>query len=186
MLLIFMGKSASGKSTIEENFEKMISFTSRDPRLSDVHGRDYYFYTRMMIETELRKFKAGEESWIKQIAEYKGHYYGTSQEEVERIQKLPLVVAVMNLEGAKDMKAIMEKEGIETHIIWLEVDENIRIQRIMGRAGDTGETPQQINERLNEDDRNHEKEEADFIFDNNGTPEELLANIHQFLKEREA
>lgn len=178
MLLIFVGKSACGKSTIEKHFEKMVFFTSRNPRNGEIHGKDYYFYNKEMIEETLEKRKKGEETFIIQISENFGNYYGTNKEEVERIKNKDLVIAVMNLEGAKDMKEIMKENGIETKIIWIEIDEEIRLQRLMGRTQDTNETEEQIKERLNEDFRNKDKEEVDIIIENNGSLEEVLNKIH--------
>ena len=72
MLLILVGKSGCGKSTIEKHFEKMISFTSRLPRSGEVHGKDYYFYDRVAIEQEILKFEANEPTFIKQLSSYAG------------------------------------------------------------------------------------------------------------------
>ena len=178
MLIILVGKSGCGKSTIEKNFEKMISFTTRKPREGEKHGKDYYFYERRTVESEIPKFKQKEPTFIKQLSEYGGEYYGTSEEEVERIKQLnDTVVAVMNLEGAKDMKEIMNNYGIEAKIVWVEIDEKLRIERMTNRMQDTGESIEQIKERLNEDYRDVEKKEVDIIIENNGELEEVLGKL---------
>lgn len=177
MLLILVGKSGCGKTTIEKHFEKMISFTTREKRENEVHGKDYYFYDQKVVEEAIQRLKKGEKTFIKQLSSYNGFHYGTSQEEVERIKNLDLAVAVMNLEGAKDMKQIMQDNGVPAKIIWIEIDENIRVNRIMKRMSDTGENLEQIKERLSEDERNHEKEEVDLILSNNGTLEEIVNKL---------
>ena len=182
MLMIFVGKSGCGKSTIEKHFEKMISFTTRKAREGEVNGKDYYFYDRKVIEQEIPKFQAKQPTFIKQLSTYAGEYYGTSQEEVERIKKLDLAVAVMNLEGAKDMQNIMRENGVKTKIIWIDIDEDLRIERITGRTADTGETLEQIKLRLNEDFRDNEKEEVDYILENNGSLEEILKKINDLVE----
>lgn len=184
MLLILVGKSGCGKSTIEKHFEKMISFTTRKPREGEVHGTDYYFYDRQTVEQEIPAFQRKEPSFIKQLSSYAGEHYGTSEEEVTRIAQLDLAVAVMNLEGAKDMKRIMNENGVDATIIWIDIEEDLRIKRITERMSDTGETLEQIKERLNEDHRNAEKEEVDLIIENNGTLDDVIENIKKIKKVR--
>ena len=49
MIIVLLGASGSGKSTIENElathygFEKIISYTTRPPRDGEVNGKDYYF-----------------------------------------------------------------------------------------------------------------------------------------------
>lgn len=178
MLIILVGKSGCGKSTIEKHFKKMISFTTRSPRDGEVNGEDYYFYPLEKVLAEIPKFKAGSPSFIKQLSMYGENYYGTSEEEVNRIKNLDeTVVAVMNLEGAKDMQQIMKDNGVESKIVWVDIDEDIRIDRIKSRMEATGESEEQINNRLNEDYRNEEKKFVDIIIENNGRLEDVLEKI---------
>lgn len=180
MLVILVGKSGCGKSTIEQRFEKMVSFTTRPPRTGEVHGRDYYFYPRQEVEAAIAQREAGNRTFIAQLSTYGGEYYGTSEEEVERIRTCPLVVAVMNLEGAKDMKALMNQYGIDAKIVWVDIDEALRLSRITSRMEETGESAAEIAERLQEDHRDAEKAEVDAVIDNNGTLEEAVETIQAF------
>ena len=49
MIIVLLGASGSGKSTIENEltihhgFKKIISYTTREPRDGEVNGKDYYF-----------------------------------------------------------------------------------------------------------------------------------------------
>ena len=49
MIIVLLGASGSGKSTLEHElathhgFEKIISYTTRQPRESEENGKDYYF-----------------------------------------------------------------------------------------------------------------------------------------------
>lgn len=182
MLIILMGKSGCGKSTIEKYFPKMISFTTRLARENEVHGRDYYFYDKDEVEREIPKFKNGEKSFIRQLSTYGGNFYGTSQEEVDRILSQDLTIAVMNLEGSLDMKRIFESEGGLAKIIWVDIDEEIRLKRLMERMNDTGEDVEKIKERLNEDYRNEEIKFADYVLTNNGSLEEAVGKINDLVK----
>lgn len=174
MLVILVGKSGCGKSTAEKHFEKMISFTTRPKRANEVHGVDYYFYTKDAVEEAIECRSKGQTTFIKQLSSYLGNYYGTSEEEVERIKKVELVVAVMNIEGALDMKQIMHDNGVESTIVWVDIDESLRIERMQERANESGE---HVANRWNEDYRELEKEMVDVCIVNNGSLESLVEKI---------
>jgi guanylate kinase len=63
------------------NLEFSVSATSRNPRHSETHGKDYYF----LPETEFRqKIEDGE--FLEWEEVYDGIFYGTLKNEVERIR----------------------------------------------------------------------------------------------------
>src|SRR5258708_10052654 len=77
---IISAPSGSGKSTLVSelrrsvpNLEFSISYTTRAPRGSEQHGREYFFLTRDEFE---RMIAAGE---FLEHAEVFGNYYGTAR-----------------------------------------------------------------------------------------------------------
>jgi guanylate kinase len=79
-LFMVVAPSGAGKSTLvnallakEPGIKLSISFTTRDPRPNEQHGREYYFTT---VEDFLRRKAEGE---FLESAEVHGNYYGTSR-----------------------------------------------------------------------------------------------------------
>lgn len=85
LLIVLSGPSGVGKGTVrkalfdqEDNqFEYSISMTTRDRRVGEVDGVDYFFRTREEFE------KLIEEGRMLEYAEYVGNYYGTPLDYVE-------------------------------------------------------------------------------------------------------
>lgn len=88
--IIFSAPSGAGKTTIvkyllsksELKFEFSVSATSRDPRVNEVQGKDYYF-----ISVEDFKNKIENDEFLEWEEVYEGTYYGTLKSEVSRIAK---------------------------------------------------------------------------------------------------
>lgn len=85
--IIFSAPSGAGKTTIVQALLKRmeglafsISACSREPRVNEKHGIDYYF---LGIEGFQEKIKEG--AFIEWEEVYKNHFYGTLKEEVDRL-----------------------------------------------------------------------------------------------------
>ncbi len=88
-LVIFSAPSGAGKTTIVRhllslnlNFEFSVSATTRKPRGSERHGKDYYF-----LSGEEFKKKKDRDEFLEWEEVYPGCFYGTLKSEVERIFK---------------------------------------------------------------------------------------------------
>lgn len=88
ILFIISAPSGSGKSTLVSELRKQvtgvdfsISWTTRPPRGSEEHGREYYFTDRAHFE---QMIAAGE---FLEYAEVFGNYYGTSRHSLEEARK---------------------------------------------------------------------------------------------------
>jgi guanylate kinase len=86
-MIVVSAPSGSGKTTIVKamlaadlKLEFSVSACSRQPRVNEQHGRDYYF---MSVE-EFQK-KIAEDAFIEWEEVYSGNYYGTLKSEVQRI-----------------------------------------------------------------------------------------------------
>jgi guanylate kinase len=84
ILFIISAPSGSGKSTLVSEVRKQltgidfsVSWTTRSPRGSEQHGREYYFTSREEFE---KMRDAGE---FLEYAEVFGNYYGTSRRSLE-------------------------------------------------------------------------------------------------------
>lgn len=86
-MIVVSAPSGSGKTTIvkamlaaDMKLEFSVSACSRQPRINEQHGRDYYF----LSVAEFRK-KIAEDAFIEWEEVYPGNYYGTLKSEVQRI-----------------------------------------------------------------------------------------------------
>ncbi len=88
ILFIISAPSGSGKSTLVSELRKQvsgvdfsISWTTRAPRGSEEHGREYYFTTRAEFE------RMDAEGMFLEHAEVFGNYYGTARHSLEDARK---------------------------------------------------------------------------------------------------
>ena len=85
--IIFSAPSGAGKTTIVHHLlgnlgalEFSVSACSREPRVNEVHGKDYYF---LGIDGFRRKIEEG--AFVEWEEVYKDNYYGTLKSEIDRI-----------------------------------------------------------------------------------------------------
>lgn len=109
ILFIISAPSGSGKSTLVSELRKQvtgvdfsISWTTRPPRGSEEHGREYYFTDRATFE---KMIAAGD---FLEHAEVFGNYYGTSKRSLDeaRRQGHDLILDI-DVQGAAQVRATM-------------------------------------------------------------------------------
>lgn len=106
LLIIVSGPSGSGKGTIcsellkKYNIWESISMTTRNPRLGEIEGVNYYYVTKAEFENRINKNELLEYAEV-----YNGTYYGTPKEEVlKRINAGVDVLLEIDIEGALKVK----------------------------------------------------------------------------------
>ena len=142
-LIIFSAPSGSGKTTIVKhllnrgfNLEFSISATSRKPRGTEEHGKDYYFLT----PAEFRK-KIEESAFLEWEEVYANTYYGTLKSEVERITANDNnVVFDVDVIGGLNIKSFYGERALAIFIQPPSVKE--LENRLKSRATDDAETIQ--------------------------------------------
>src|ERR1035437_31081 len=106
ILFIISAPSGSGKSTLVSELRKQvggadfsISWTTRAPRGSEEHGREYYFTTREEFERMLA------DGLFLEHAEVFGHYYGTARHSLDdaRTQGHDLLLDI-DVQGAAQVR----------------------------------------------------------------------------------
>jgi guanylate kinase len=109
ILFIISAPSGSGKSTLVSELRKQvsgvdfsISWTTRPPRGSEEHGREYYFTSRDQFERMIAEAK------FLEYAEVFGNYYGTARHSLEeaRRQGHDLLLDI-DVQGAAQVRAMM-------------------------------------------------------------------------------
>ena len=107
VLLILAGPAGVGKSTLSERlvaeipgFERVITATTRPPRIGEVNDRDYHFLTPQQFDEKLAAGEFLEWAWVHQK-----HRYGTLKSTV--LARLPHTSLVMNIDvqGVRSVRA---------------------------------------------------------------------------------
>lgn len=168
MIIIITGPSGSGKTTLRRilnekyNIPTLQNVTTRDKRPGEEDGRDYLFIT--VEEFQRMKDKGLLLEWVK----YSGNYYGL----IGNAKGDMKGVTVLETEGAKRIKGMFPHK---VKIVYLDVPEIIRRERMLGR----GDSPEYVSERIRWDRERFEasgfKGQADLVLDN--------ADIGQAVKE---
>jgi guanylate kinase len=106
-IIVITAPSGAGKSSIVrkllvQNHELSfsISCTTREPRLGEVNGKDYYF-----ISADEFKRKVANNEFAEHEEVYPGKFYGTLKSEIERIwSKRQVAVFDIDVKGAMNLK----------------------------------------------------------------------------------
>ena len=149
MIIVLLGASGSGKSTLEHElathhgFEKIVSYTTRQPRESEENGKDYYFVDNDTFNEILDRGLFAEHDEYSQ-----NRLYGTLKSDYVEGNK----VVVLTPNGLRQLKKNCPNEDIFTVLV--ESSLGTRIKRYIDRCDvnkfnfdDAGE----IFERINRD-----------------------------------
>ncbi len=129
MLFVLQGPSGSGKTTQaahlarEKSFEKIITATTRAPRIGEVHGKDYYF---LDDDTYDEKLKKGE---LLAPTSIHGARYGIPKADLLSVirSKDRHALVILDDKGARELKAM------GAFVIGLRLDEATRHARLLKR-----------------------------------------------------
>ena len=178
-LIIFIGGSGSGKSAlaqylIENNeAEKIVSTTSRNPRIGEINGKHYNFEDLDVIETMIKEDKFLEYSI------YSGNYYGITKDEIEkRMSNSDLVVHVMEIKGALKVK----KTFPNTILIYCDAPIDILMERMYERGDDFKSITKRVKTYVEEKEYDNIKY-ADFVINNTGSIEDSYKQLDTILEQ---
>lgn len=124
-MLILVGGSASGKSTIEKllcenyGYKKVTSYTTRSPREGEVDGIHYHFITKKEFAEKQNK------GFFAEVGCYNGWLYGSAVEDCTNDK-----VAVLTPHGMRQIKQMPEIDAI---CFYIKVDRRDRLIKILQR-----------------------------------------------------
>lgn len=140
-LVIVSAPSGAGKTTLVKhllstglNLEFSISATSREKRHTEMHGKDYYFFT-----PEDFKKHIDNNSFLEWEEVYENKYYGTLKSEVDRItSKGGNVIFDVDVVGGLNIKKFYGNKALAIFINPPSVE--TLHHRLIGRGTDDTET----------------------------------------------
>lgn len=125
-MIVLVGESASGKSSIERNlvdnygYKKIVSYTTRQPRQGEVDGIDYHYISESQF-SNLKK-----EGFFAEIGEYNGWHYGTAKNDCTSDK-----VAVVTPHGLRQLAKI---PNLDIHAFYINVSRRDRLIKILQRG----------------------------------------------------
>ena len=163
-MLILIGPSASGKTEVAKYLKKMyhidkiITYTTRNPRENELKDVDYHFIS--LEEFALLK----EQDFFVETTYYNHNYYGNAKKDI-----LDDKCIILDPNGLKSFLSLNNPRIIS---IYLDCDEDIRLQRMIARKDPLLEAKKRIiNDRIAFYDKNLEG--VTFVIDSskNNIPE---------------
>lgn len=185
-VIILAGKAGSGKDTLKRllvqymeqdgmQINNIITSTTRDKRANEVDGVDYYFYTSEQMTEKLLNDELAE------AVVFNGWVYAT---EYKALSKDKINIGIYNLAGAE---ALAQNPELETYIIYLDVEDSVRLIRYLDRDEMTKDKIREMFRRYEADEQDFEDVEdiATHIFkpDVKASPEENAKELLSLVKE---
>lgn len=148
MILILMGKTASGKDTIAKEltsnykFGKIITYTTRPPRPNEKDGVDYYFISQLDFQKKIKADFFVE--WKVYQSAFGDWYYGTAFKDLKQDS-----VLILTPTGVKDLA---KNTICQFRTVLIDAPKEVRLQRLMERGDEYAEALR----RLEHDEKDFE------------------------------
>lgn len=130
MIICLLGASGSGKSTLENEianrfgYKKIVSYTTRRPRMGEILDKDYHFINNMQFE------KMISQGLFAEYDEYsQSRMYGTVKEDYKSGDK----IVVLTPNGLRQLKKNCPDEKI--YSVLVEANLGTRVKRYIDRCG---------------------------------------------------
>lgn len=130
MIVVLLGASGSGKSTIENilsekyGYEKIVSYTTRPQRVGEANGKDYHFITNEIFKEALNKGLFAEYDEYSQE-----RFYGTLKSDYRKGNK----VVVLTPNGLRQLRKTCKDDDIFT--VYVDASLGTRVKRYIDRCG---------------------------------------------------
>ena len=164
-MIVIIGKTASGKDTIvkklcdENDFNKIITYTTRPPRTNEINGKTYSFISQEDFEYKIHNnFFAEYKSYNSEFGKW---YYGTSEESILNSNNNSIII--LTPQGYSDITK--KYPNVNFKCIYLYANNETIKKRLLSRGDNKEEAARRI-EHDNEDFKGVE-ELADKIVYNN-------------------
>ena len=140
-MLILIGPSASGKTEVAKllakkyNITKIVTYTTRAPRVNEVNGVDYNFVS-------VEEFaKLTQDEFFVETTYYNSNYYGTAKKDIKDDK-----CVILDPNGLKSFLALNDERIVS---IFLDSDEKTRFNRMLLRKDSVEDAERRlVNDRI--------------------------------------
>lgn len=139
MILVIVGESASGKSTlakqfVEDNpsFSRIVTYTTRPKREGEVDGIDYHFVSDEVFESMINN------NMFVEHADYRGWHYGTAVNFGKDEDKI-VVLTPAGARAFRRYKELNPELDLDIYVVYLQVDRRSRLIKMLQRGDDIDE-----------------------------------------------
>ena len=181
-MIILVGESASGKSTIEKildekyGYKKTVSYTTRPPRDGEVDGIDYNF---IPADDFTEKFN---NNFFVEVGAYRDWWYGTRKEQYSKE-----TVCILTPHGLRQIKKnLKNQDDLDIHTFYIKVPRRDRLVKMLQRGDDVDEAIRRNQSDVGQFDGI--EDEVDFVLCNvhyQNTPEQMVEQILGLVKKGE-
>lgn len=173
-MILLVGESASGKSTIEKElvkfgYNKVVSYTTRPPREGEVDGVDYHFISEDDFIT------LNNCDFFAETAEYRGWLYGSAVKDCTYDK-----IAVVTPHG---LRQLQRNKELDIRSFYINVNRRNRLIKILQRGDDIEEAYRRSVSDVGMFDGI--EDEVDYVINNYNyekTPTELADKIMKLIK----
>lgn len=182
-VLIIAGPTGSGESTLTkalikkyQNMTRLVTATTRKPRLNEKHAEDYYFFSEDEFKREMTKGNILEHTFVPGRAVY----YGTYKPDLDkRIAQGQTIIVNPDVVGARYYKDEYNATTIFIKTISLDVLKDRLVSR------DSSISEEELHQRLEAAQYELDNEESFYdyvVINEDGKLEEAIAHIDGILE----
>ena len=134
MFMTITGETCAGKSHLLDELvardivNKIVSCTTRPPRVGEVEGKDYYFLSKDDFQWALDRGDFAE------VVEFNGTYYGTTHGEIQtKVDGKKPGVIIVEPKGVEIYRKYCSSQRIQMIKIYVMTPEKVRLDRLSKR-----------------------------------------------------
>ena len=178
-MIILVGESASGKSTIEKiladkyGYKKTVSYTTRPPRDGEVNGVDYHFITE---DEYIEKFHS---KFFIETGAYEEWLYGSTED-----QYSDKTVCVLTPHGLRQIRNNLG-DKLDINAFYIKVPRKDRLIQALQRGDDIDKAMDRNKRDVGQYDGI--EDEVDFVIENDGyllSPSYLARQIYELVNKK--
>ena len=156
-MLVILGESASGKTTLLNNFikanpkyHKIVTYTTRPMREGEVDGVDYHFISKATFDEFIKR------GFFAEYAKYRDWSYGTAKADCKSANS----VTILTPAGLRALKRL----GYDITSVYVYVDRRSRLINILARGDNIDEAYRRNLSDVGQFDE--VTQEVDYVIDN--------------------